>query len=566
MAVLKNKKWLTVGLLGGTSLLALFYVLHLPMQAHEAGTKRLVIFTLCSEQLSDEALPEGDYYRLYEPLQPEEASQGEKLLKTPGQLRRLAQHYEELYVLGAGLPPAFLAVLDSLPVKVQWLPALCEGVQAVEVTPKYMLDSLQVSVTWTGKPELSILLPNGSQTSIKTAATAQPFKERFSVAFSPLAWMPIGIVYESDTLWCNQPQLTRGNVRTLIIEGAPRAESKFLKSWIKKQGGEYALRSHMSEGVYAEEWHASEPMSLQKITPGVLAHFDWLLIDEAGWQSLSSQEQAWVLSEVKNKGLGVLWIFSEGNTRYPSYRMLPARVKEVRGTVRLENHTLGELPLGGWRIRTARGVLVLAADEKGQALTVCENYGRGKLAMTTIDNTYSWFLGGNIESYQRYWLFVAGALARPYAPEALWKLPAVAFARHRLDFRLYSKQSVRDAYVLEENTRRYPLNLTQQLSDTTVWQGAWYPPHEGFYQWVAIADKTTKVAQRGMWISRMPASWMAAGRYAYMEQWYQRQAGHPAKTKGAVKKAENKKMPAWVWAFIALGAMSAFWLWERLRT
>lgn len=551
--------------LGGVSLLALFYALNLPMQAHEAGGKRLVVLTLCSELLPEESLPEGDYYWVYEPLEVEEKLQSEKLIKAPGELYQLAKQYKELYVVGAGLPAPYLSMLDSLPLKVHWLPARCPGIQAVDITPKYTLDSLHFSVIWTGEPGITVLLPDGGTMQVKADTIRESFKEHFRVPFSPLAWMPIGLVYEQDTVWCNQPQLVRGNARTLIIEGAPQAESKFLKSWIKKQGGEYAVRSRLSEEVYAEEWHATGKASLQHVTADVLARFDWLLIDEAGWQSLSSREQGLILAEVKNKGLGVLWIFNRGSTRYPSYRMLPVRVNERRGMVYVEKRALAELPLSEWRVRTAQGVLTIATDAQGQALTVCENYGRGKLAMTTLDNTYSWFLGGNIEAYQRYWLFVASVLARPYVPEAFWELPPVAFARRRVDFRLRSKQPVEEAYVLEENTRRYPVYLTQQLPDTTLWAGAWYPPHEGFYQWVAIADTVNKVAQRGMWISRMPHSWIAGERYAYMAEWYEQRAGYAEENRNSSVERQNEKMPVWAWILIAFGAMSAFWLWERIR-
>lgn len=563
---MKRNKWLTLTVLGGTSLLALFYLLHLPMQAHEAGSKRLVLFTLCSELLSEEDLPEGDYYYLYEPLRALESLQTEKLLKTPAQLQQLAQHYQEVYVLGAGLPAPFLEVLDSLSVKAHWIQARCEGLQAVEIMPKYTLDSLHVVVTWTGKPQVSILLPDGSPRLVKADSSALTYREHLLVPFAPLAWMPIGVAYEEDTVWCNQPQLVRGSARTLMIEGAPQPESKFLKSWIKKQGGEYALRSHLSNDIVAEEWHASDTASLRPITAAVLSRFDWLIIDELGWQALSNREQELVLAEVKNKGLGVLWVFNQGKVRYPSYRMLPVRVNESRGTVHLQKRVLAELPLSQWRIRVAQeGVLTLATDGQGQALTVCENYGRGKLAMTTLDNTYSWLLSGDIEAYQRYWLFVASVLARPYAPEVFWELPPVAFARHRLDFRIRSKELIKEAYVLEENTRRYPLYLTQQLPDTTLWAGAWYPPREGFYQWVAIAGTANKPAQRGMWISRMPLSWMAAGRYDYMQPWYERRVAKASKKERAVTGQQNKKMPYWAWACIAFGAMAILWLWERLR-
>lgn len=563
---MKHLWWIIVG--GSGALLALLLMWQTPASSQRSSQQLMTLLTLCSDTLA--IPPASDVYAIAE-LKPYYTNQSfpENLvwIKSPEELAQLSLRYQQMYVLGAGLPSHFLQQIDTGKVHIEWRSGLCEGLQYVELSPKYLLDSLELRLEWAGEPQVHVMLPSGKVDTLRSSESAGFHRLYYRLGFSALSWMPIGVIYAEDTVWVNQPALSRGSARLLVLEGGPQAETRFLRNWIKKQGGYYASRTQLAPQQYTEEWHmpqAAQP--LHPLTPDLLKQFDWMLIDEAAWQVLSAKERAYILSEVRY-GLGVLWLWREGSAQLPSRKLLPYRTQSLRNAVYLLNGTpLGELSLNEWRIKGAEGTIHMVKDERGEGLFLLESYGKGKLAITVIDNSFHWFLSGKTATYQQYWLQAAHLLARPSPITAYWQLPSVAFVQNKTRFRLRSPVPPARAYVIANNAQRYHLQLTASVADSLWWIGYWYAPKPGLCQWVAQSAQDETLAQQVLWISKKPQAWRAYEHFRITKRWlvedYEKKNRQPAFQPKQLPSADS--FPLWGWALLAFSLMLLLWIKERL--
>ncbi len=59
-------------------------------------------------------------------------------------------------------------------------------------------------------------------------------------------------------------------LRVLVLQGAPRFETRYLKNWLAEEGGRMVIRSTISRDRYRTEFLNLPERDLSRLTPAVL--------------------------------------------------------------------------------------------------------------------------------------------------------------------------------------------------------------------------------------------------------------------------------------------------------
>jgi hypothetical protein len=131
---------------------------------------------------------------------------------------------------------------------------------------------------------------------------------------------------------------------------------------------------------------------------------------------LGKDEQSIIQTKVED-GLGLI---IKTDTLLPSafyaaeFPLFTAQAKAPQISVKLSGETVFHaLPAQqSVYIKNLPGTLPSVTDSSLQILAGCTLYGRGTIALTAINNTYSWMLAGNAAAYGNYWSPLISRAAR----------------------------------------------------------------------------------------------------------------------------------------------------------
>ncbi len=315
-------------------------------------------------------------------------------------------------------------------------------------------------------------------------------------------------------------------IRLLVLAASPDFEYRFLRRWLGEAGYATVIRTRTSMDKYEQSYINHAPVALQNLTANTLDSFDVLLSDAAAMDALTETERNTIEQQVSNKGLGLL--LRTDSVAAPSrfymrafqlYAFPGTAQQKITPRLTTDNSTLPVLPAEqpiGIRSNTQNKTWV--EDASGNALAASSLHGTGKIAITTIDNTYQWMLGGQQNSYRAYWGYLLEQLARKENTETALVTPGGFYTKGQsVPLSLTSTKMVLPSMSVNGSVN-IPLQQ-QQLPYT--WQGHYRPSQEG---WQHITGETSakdiyiygasdwpmvKAADRllatGQWISEHPA-------------------------------------------------------------
>lgn len=221
------------------------------------------------------------------------------------------------------------------------------------------------------------------------------------------------------------PVIAEGGValNMLLRAGAPGPELKYWRRWAHDAGVTLASTVGISDGLQIHDGDAT-------FSADALAHADLVIVDERAWPTLTAGERAALLAAVEH-GLGLL-LRVGGPIDAPvldDWRGLGLRLEpqdELRSvalpspfaTDAAASFTAAALKIGGDK--------TLLSDAGGAPLVVAVDHGAGRIAVTTLLDSYQLQLTGASGRYGAWWAQLIGEIARPRprAPQTGWPEPA----------------------------------------------------------------------------------------------------------------------------------------------
>jgi hypothetical protein len=319
---------------------------------------------------------------------------------------------DQLHVYGYGLSVAELAQLDSLPLvfhpskiptgvtRVNWNGRLKAG-EAFHVQGQYNSTSarkIKLVLRGLNTGLDSITIPPNVQSSFDLSAIP---KTTGKVVFS---------LYADTALQGNIPvQIDSVKpLKVLMLSASPDFESKFLKNWLSENGYAVALRSAISKDKFNSEYINIDQLNLDKISTQTLDRFDVVIGDLSVLNTLSLAESGALKQEITDKGLGLIvradstgktsWLQKQFPLDRPSGKE-PAPASLIINGKKSES----KLNYGLAHIIYQNGTQPLVKTVQDRVLASSAISGSGKVIFTTLNNTFSWMLGGDRADYSALW-------------------------------------------------------------------------------------------------------------------------------------------------------------------
>ncbi len=192
-------------------------------------------------------------------------------------------------------------------------------------------------------------------------------------------------------------------LRVLVLQGAPRFETRHLKNWLAEEGARLAIRSTISRDRYRTEFLNLPERDLSRLTPAVLRTFDVMILDGRVLAALSDTERRVLRTAVREEGLGVLLgpdllIRNDGPSErfFQPFEGRPLDEAEQRRVRLTWGNTVlaSSIPAEPYAIAPAWGVALLMQDEAGHGVAAMRLQGMGRVGLSLATETYRWVLEG----------------------------------------------------------------------------------------------------------------------------------------------------------------------------
>lgn len=208
-------------------------------------------------------------------------------------------------------------------------------------------------------------------------------------------------------------------LRILILSSSPDFENKFLKNWLFEKKYALAVRTAISRDKFNTEFLNIRKSNLNRISLSLLENFDLLIGDMTELSRLNQAETRAVQNQV-GAGMGLI-IKAEGETGSSGFFRKIFRTREIiRGdqksiSLNWEGHTAKKTRLPSpmnVEIVPQPGNQVLVRDMSGKVLVNSKLYGKGRIVLNTVSDTYTWMLANNLKDFSLYWSYILEKAAR----------------------------------------------------------------------------------------------------------------------------------------------------------
>ncbi len=360
----------------------------------------------------------------------------------------------------------------------------------------------------------------------------------------------------------------------LVLEAAPRFETRFLKDWLAAAGGRVAVRSVISRDRVRTESPAGGAALGRRLDGPSFDGFDAVVADPAALAALSAVERAALRSAVE-RGAGLVIQMQRSPTAgaadsLPQDFGVAPPWSRIAGldvlSARLEWMGAPVLPALDLEAREFGGdAATLARDTSGRRLAVATPLGSGQVAWTLVHDTYRWVLESNAAAHRAWWSRLLSAVARSSQPTGgRWLSPSGPIVVDRpLELTLEGAASLPGepaARLLDgDGVAPQTLALRQDALDRGRFTATVWPRRAGWF-------RVENAGGAALDLHAAPATdwttWRAAER---QRATLQRAAAGPLSTASAATTGSRPPLPRW--PFFALMLAGLAWLWgdERLR-
>ena len=343
--------------------------------------------------------------------------------------------YQTLHIFGYGLESDELKSLKTKNL-IFHPAALKNGVSSISWTENIRLGEqllVQGKYNNTTGPEVKLIL-QGLGTNLDSVIIRKETWNNFELKCTPKhldkAVYSLTVIADKDTLSREKLPIIvkeRESIRILILASAPDFENKFLKNWLAQQGYSLSVRTSISTAKYSTEFLNSKKNDLNRINTTLLTNFDILIGDRSELSRLSTLENQAIQNQI-NKGMGLIIkadASEPGNGFYKNAFPIRENKQVIPKTLKLnwEKHSALKAILQGSssiEILGQAGTQSLVKNERGNILTSSKLFGKGKILLTVINDSYTWMLGNQEEDYSSFWSYILQKAARKKEnPESL---------------------------------------------------------------------------------------------------------------------------------------------------
>lgn len=280
--------------------------------------------------------------------------------------------------------------------------------------------------------------------------------------------------------------------RLLVLSSAPDFEYRFLQNWLGKAGYPSAIRTTTSRDKTEQAFINRASLPLHTITTSLLDSFDVVVGDLAAIDALGENERAAIRQQVAGKGLGLLLRGDTiGATRFYTQGVALQTIKAnaqqtISPKLINEKNALAVLPASAPVVVRRNAQLTdWVTDAAGNTLVAASLHGMGKIAISTLDNTYQWILSGQEMAYGNYWTSLLRSVARQENNNiSLVRTNQIYTKEQPIPVNLVNADTLLPVVAVNDKIH-LPLH---QRSIPFLWQGTFWPLEPGWQTISAGSD------------------------------------------------------------------------------
>ncbi len=416
----------------------------------------------------------------------------------------LSQVYKDIHtfhVFGYGFDEHDLVALPHIPVVFH--PAnLSSGIKAVNWNQKNKMGepiTIQGTCNNTSSAKIKIIV-SSFNTTLDSAFISGNTSEAFTLTTIPKTegrtTYILAVISGKDTIEKETipVQVEQGvPLKIILLASSPDFDNKFLKNHLSSAGYEVAARTTISQNKYAFDYLNTSAKPLDRITSSLLDTFDIMIADAKELSHISKSELAIIQSQVAQKSMGLV-VKADIASQVPFYTAnFP--VTAVAGDTQQNVKTFlldtsNQLPAiiidYPVFIKNAVNTQPIVWDKQNKIYVSSALYGTGKIAFTTLSNTYLWALSGNENAYNHFWSTLLNKVAaKPYAAES-WRIsPALPLVNTPVQLQLQTNA----AGIPQGQVNGTPVYLKNNPDLSYQWSGFYYPVKEGWQTGIGLNGK-----------------------------------------------------------------------------
>lgn len=340
------------------------------------------------------------------------------------------------------------------------------------------------------------------------------------------------------------------NLKILFLAAAPDFENRFLAGWLSEKGHGVVVRTAISKDKYDDAYLNMPAMVVDHLSPSLLSKFDVVIADAAELKAMPAADHACLWREIAEKGLGLV-------TKADSTSL--GRGGRVRIAVGGDSSVLRMV------IADEPGQLPLLRDSLARTLVNIGMHGSGKVALTTLNNSFTRLLAGDKKEYAGLWTRILQQTAREGDPLERWQFaPALAAVDHPVKISLqYAGSSLPQGLLEGEHTAEAPVSiyLAQHPLLPFRWEGLYWPREPGWH------SARTPQGEPGWWFVWKDGDWKNLYRRERMQgtaRWIATRGEKKVPEGGGAETETRETLIAKGWFYLCL-VLSSLFLWVERK-
>ena len=399
-------------------------------------------------------------------------------------IRKELDSLTSVIVLGDGIEPYDFYLFDSIPTT--YIPnAAPTGVTQLNYTEQLVLgEELKVSGSYSQPIEKSFLVLQDSRNNgLDSIQITVDKNADFNLKTRPkLAGVYVyqlavkdsaGVVLETNSIPIEV--MRKEPLRVLILNTFPTFETKYLKNFLAESGHEVIVRSQLTKGKYKFEYFNTPTRPIYQFTKETLKNFDIVIVDAETYTGLGNTIRKRFETSIEEQGLG---LFIQ-----PSDFLFNSRSSDAYFKFRRDRMNTVKLPVYAaetekYPYQFNEQLLVEPIHLGGTSkLAAYRQIGNGKIAITTILNSYQFLLNGKSEVYHGIWTTILDKIAKKKGQAVSWQ-SNTKFPRIDEPFHFEIRTNLEEFGIINEDS--ISVSLVQNALLPSHYSGTVYPKKTGW--------------------------------------------------------------------------------------
>ncbi|MEP2057292.1 MAG: hypothetical protein ABJJ05_05770 [Maribacter litoralis] len=275
-------------------------------------------------------------------------------------------------------------------------------------------------------------------------------------------------------------------VRILILNTFPTFETKYLKNFLADESYEVTVRNQLTKGKYKFEYFNTKASPIYQFTLESLKQYDAVIVDTETNFNFGKSVKNNFENSIRENGLGLFVQPSElffnlgASTSYFDFK------RDGITEVQLSGNSIS---LEKYPYNFNEGITITPINiYNSKNLAFYKQLGLGRVATTTLLNSYQLLLKGDNEVYKSIWTQILDKIVKSKDGVVDWE-SNTAFPKEGDPFKFELRTNLEEISVFNHEGNRVPL-----LQNSTVpfkYSATTYPKKKGWNTLAMEGDSTT---------------------------------------------------------------------------